>query len=102
MTLTVASINHTGNVSPTGKVSHTSHETQTTVGLSTHARISLIQILASNCFNRLRSKQKNNTLYFSYIRFYRFLFRINFIIQTSFRLVFLPSAWAYAWKVPEI
>lgn len=84
MTLVVTSINNTGNVS------HTSHETPTTAGLRTHAHISLIQVSSSNGFNRLRKKK--NPLYFSYIRFYRFLFRINFIVQTSFRLVFLPSA----------
>lgn len=86
VTLTVASINNTGNGS------HTSHETPTTVGLRTHAHISLLQVSSSNCFNILRKKEKKNPLYFSYIRFCRFLFRINFIVQTSFRLVFLPSA----------
>lgn len=55
MTLTVASINHTGNAP------HTSHETQTTVGLSTHAHISLIQVSASYCFNRLRKKKTRYT-----------------------------------------
>jgi len=95
MTLTMASINHTGNAS------HNSHKTQTAVGSSIHARIILTQSLGFKLLQQITQKKKN-TLYFSYIRFYRFLSRINFIVQTSFRTVFLLSAWAYVWKVPEI
>ena len=61
VTLTVASINHTGNAS------HNYHETQTAPGSSTQAGISLIQASSSNCFNKLRKKKNHHIFSFLYL-----------------------------------
>jgi len=57
MTLTMASINHTGNAS------HNSHKTQTAVGSSIHARIILTQSLGFKLLQQITQKKKHAVLF---------------------------------------